>query len=186
MTISIEDFRSAMRHLAGHVCLITASAEDGSRNGLTATAVCSVSAEPPTLLCSVYSALASFDTIQQSEAFAVNVLAHTDKTLADRFASKIRGEERFASGDWDTLKTGAPILKTALASFDCQLVKTVMMNTHGILFGEIKDVQITRMNRKPLLYAHGNYGRFQPQSADQEAGLEWFPGEGFSKEAKSR
>jgi flavin reductase (NADH)/flavin reductase len=175
MTINSDDFRSAMRHLAGHVCLITTKAADENRNGLTATAVCSVSAEPPTLLCSVYTQTACHDTIQESGKFAINILAHTDKYLADRFAGKIRGEERFQSGNWETLKTGAPILETALASFDCELVKTVQMNTHSILFGEIKAVKSIGSNLKPLLYAHGDYGNFSKRGAGMASGMQWFP-----------
>jgi flavin reductase (DIM6/NTAB) family NADH-FMN oxidoreductase RutF len=171
MTISTDDFRSAMRHLAGHVCLITTTDPDGSRNGLTATAVCSVSAEPPTLLCSVFTGTACNQSIQQSESFAVNVLALTDKNLADRFAGPIKGEERFEMGQWTTLKTGAPVLGSALAGFDCQLIKTVEMNTHSILFGEIKAVNISRIQSKPLLYAHGNYGRFAGREAGSAAGV---------------
>lgn len=170
MTISLDDFRSAMRHLAGHVCLITTTDPDGSRNGLTATAVCSVSAEPPTLLCSVFTGTACNQSIQQSESFAVNVLALSDKHLADRFAGPIKGEPRFEMGQWETLKTGAPVLATALAGFDCQLVKTVEMNTHSILFGEIKDVIIASGQHKPLLYAHGNYGRFAGRDAGSSTG----------------
>jgi len=157
-----------MRHLTGHVCLVTTTAKDGSRNGLTATAVCSVSADPPTLLCSVYSQTACFNAVQQSDCFAVNVLADSDKALAERFSGPLHGEERFELGDWATLETGAPVLKSALASFDCKLIKTVNVNTHGILFGDILEVDISSSVRNPLLYAHGHYGQFVPHASEKQ------------------
>ena len=175
MTINTDEFRAAMRHLAGHVCLITTTGTDGKRNGLTATAVCSVSAEPPTLLCSIFTGTECNKIIQDSKRFAVNVLSQSDKPLADRFAGPIRGDERFAAGEWQTLETGAPVLQSALAGIDCQLVKTVEMNTHSILFGEIQGVSGSDSHQKPLLYAHGNYGRFSKRQAGVPSDMQWFP-----------
>src|SRR5579872_2077682 len=116
-----EAFRSGMRHLAAHVCLITTSAPGGDRLGLTATAVCSVSADPPTLLCCVNRQIAPFAAIRESGIFAVNVLGVEDRELAERFASEIQGEERFDIGAWTAMSTGAPVLESALATFDCRL-----------------------------------------------------------------
>ncbi|MCP5144901.1 MAG: flavin reductase family protein [Gammaproteobacteria bacterium] len=185
MTISSDVFRSAMRHLAGHVCLITTCGSDGARNGLTATAVCSVSAEPPTLLCSVFTQTDCRATIQASGSFAVNVLSVADKALADRFASKLRGEERFQAGEWQTLETGSPVLKSALASFDCKLVNSVQVNTHSILIGEIHAVRITQNVEKPLLYSHGGYGEFSRRTPGADTSMQWCPDWDFSADASA-
>lgn len=115
------------------------------------------------------------DTIMDSQSFAVNVLAHTDKHLADRFASSIRGEERFEEGDWRTLETGAPILQSALAGFDCNLAKSVTMHTHTIIFGEVQGVHVSRIKKKPLLYAHGSYGGFAKRGSIQNSDAMWLP-----------
>jgi flavin reductase (DIM6/NTAB) family NADH-FMN oxidoreductase RutF len=174
MTIDADKFRTAMRHLAGHVCLITTVDKNGKRNGLTATAVCSVSADPPTILCCVNRSNASYTAITKDKNFAVNVLSLEDKDLANRFASRIRGEERYSEGSWKVLTTGAPILESALASLDCTLSNAVDVNSHGILFGEIQAVQVKDQDAaKPLLYAQGSYGEFS--SIQDKAQDLWIP-----------
>ena len=157
-----DSFKSGMRHLAAHVCLITTAGPDGLRRGLTATAVCSVSADPPTLLCCVNRQIAPFAAIRESGIFAVNVLGVKDLELAERFASEIQGEARFDTGVWNTLATGAPLLRSALAAFDCRLTRLEEVATHGILFGEIQAVRSRVSESEPLLYSHGAFGGFAP------------------------
>lgn len=154
-----EAFKFGMRQLTGHVCLITTIDASAKRHGLTATAVCSVSITPPTLLCCVNRQIAPYAAIRESGLFAVNVLASGQRQLADRFAGEIDGEERFAVGDWERLGSGAPGLRGALAVFDCRLTQLEEVATHGILFGEIRDVE-WRESGKPLLYGRGTYGSF--------------------------
>jgi flavin reductase (DIM6/NTAB) family NADH-FMN oxidoreductase RutF len=175
MPIDPESFKAAMRHLAGHVCIITTVAQDGSRSGLTATAVCSVSADPPTLLCCINRQSASHAVIVASGIFAVNVLAHDDRHLADRFAGNLRGEARFGEGLWYPLQTGAPVLESALASFDCRLAQGIEVATHGILFGTITEAHTRKTDAKPLLYAHGNYGGFTSFGGGGGGDMLWIP-----------
>ena len=161
MAIDSDQFRASMRHLAGHVCIITTADSDGLRNGLTATAVCSVSAEPPTILCCVNKNNGSYDAIVKNGSFVINVLAETDQDLSNRFAGKIFGDERFAEGEWTTLSTDSPVLATALASFDCTVAKNVDGgDSHAIFMGEIQAVKAKEGNEQPLIYAHGSYGTF--------------------------
>jgi flavin reductase (DIM6/NTAB) family NADH-FMN oxidoreductase RutF len=163
MTVADADaFKAGMRHLAAHVCLITTVCPDGARRGLTATAVCSVSADPPTLLCCVNRQIAPFAAIRESGIFAVNVLGVKDLELAERFAGEIQGDARFDTGTWITLATGAPVLESALATFDCRLTRLEEVATHGILFGEIQTVRSRASAGVPLLYAHAAFGAFAP------------------------
>jgi len=151
-----------MRRLAASVCLITTLNEDGSRNGLTATAVCSMTAAPPTLLCCLNRSSNSFAAIEKAGMFAVNVLSTDDKEIADRFATSIAGDDKFGLGDWAALGTGAPILKSAIAAFDCKLANVVAVGTHGILLGEVQGLELNPHKAKPLLYVDGAYGAFHP------------------------
>jgi flavin reductase (DIM6/NTAB) family NADH-FMN oxidoreductase RutF len=167
MPIDSETFKIGMRRLAGHVCLITTADPNGARAGLTATAVCSVSAEPPTLLICVNRQNASHTTIRKAGVFAVNVLGLQDLPLANRFASRMSPEERFQQGLWEKLETGAPILESALVSFDCRIAQAVEVGTHGILFGEIQSLRVRAVDAKPLLYSHGAYGGFASAGAAQ-------------------
>jgi flavin reductase (DIM6/NTAB) family NADH-FMN oxidoreductase RutF len=147
------------------VCLITTANTIGERAGLTATAVCSVSAEPPTVLICVNRQNSSHAAIRNSGVFAVNVLAVEDQALANRFASLIVGEERFREGMWTNLETGSPVLESALLCLDCRIAQAVDVGTHGILFGIIEAMRVRQTEAKPLLYVHGTYGGFAAAGA---------------------
>jgi flavin reductase (DIM6/NTAB) family NADH-FMN oxidoreductase RutF len=158
MTIDMGAFKKGMRHLAASVCLITTRL-GAERGGLTATAVCSVSAEPPQLLVCVNREASAHPLIVASRIFAVNVLAPDHRKIAERFAGMdgVEGDARFADlGDWRTLATGAPVLAGCPVTFDCKVAHTMVAGTHTIVIGEIVDVCLDAAHL-PLLYADGTF-----------------------------
>ncbi len=176
MAADLESFKLGMRRLAAGVCLISTRCANGSPRGLTATAVCSVSASPPTLLACINRSNSSYDAIRTSGHFAVNVLSLEDRPLADLFARPgVLPEQKFASGLWYTRVTGAPLLESALAAFDCRVSHDVAVGTHGILFGEIQAVSVRQTAAKPLLYAHGAYGGFASFAEASDLESLWIP-----------
>ncbi len=164
-----DDFKQAMRHLAGGVAII-ATEHDGRRAGLSATAVCSVSADPPTLLVCINSGASAHEPIRASGRFSVNLLASGQDSIARCFSGEtgLKGEERFTVGEWSPLVTGAPVLDGALVSFDCHVTEVVRMATHSVFFGAVAGIA-SRSTTRPLIYAHGTYGTFSPDGA----GLWW-------------
>jgi len=162
MAIEPELFKQGMRRLTAGVTIITTRFE-GERRGLTATAVCSVSTAPPTLLCCVNRQGWAHDAIVGSGLFAINVLAAEDHALAERFGGAEAGEARFGTGEWDVLDTGAPILKSALVGFDCRLVQTFDGATHSIFLGEVVAQSVG--TGEPLCYLGGTYGSFHDLEA---------------------
>ena len=153
-------FREGMRQLAAGVTIVTTSIGE-VRNGLTATAVCSLSAEPPALLACVNREAGAHDPTLQSRVFCVNVLGAKHLDLAAQFASSSRVPERFSTGDWGRLATGAPVLMDALASFDCLLGQTLRADTHTVLVGRVQAVRADPA-QEPLLYSRGAFGTFAP------------------------
>ena len=154
--ISNDDFKEGMRHLAASVTVITV-AQNNKRDGLTATAACSVSAEPPQLLVCVNREAGAHDLIQEEGVFGVNVLARDQEDIAKRFAG-IDGSnrlDRYLLGEWTQIVTGAPILKGALACFDCQVAKSMTAGTHSIFIGRI--VGIKYRTGDPLIYGDGQF-----------------------------
>ena len=149
-----QDFKAGMRKLAAAVTLITAYGPEG-RNGLTATAVCSVSAEPPHLLCCINRSATAFKTIRAIKIFAVNVLKPEHQALAERFARPPAGEERFAGGDWTMAPAGSPVLESALVWFECRLVNLSEVGSHGIALGLVTSCGFE--DGRHLLYADGTY-----------------------------
>ena len=155
--VSLEQFKLGMRILTGAVNVIT-SAHGGRRYGMTATAVCSATADPPTVLVCVNRVTATHRAIADSRLFCVNVLRHEDRELSGLFSGAHKVDERFHAERWTTLATGAPVLLNALVSFDCRVVKKVMHGTHGIFLGQVEQVLVGKQG-KPLLYSEGQYAR---------------------------
>ena len=157
VTAEAAQFKQGMRSLAGAVCIIT-SKSHGRRYGMTATAVCSATAEPPTVLVCINRMAATHRAISEAGLFCVNVLRHEDQALSALFSGGQRAEERFRAEQWSTLATGAPVLVNALVSFDCRLVNRLDHGTHTIFLGEVERLQIGRKG-KPLLYSDGQYAK---------------------------
>jgi flavin reductase (DIM6/NTAB) family NADH-FMN oxidoreductase RutF len=177
MTVTPQAFIQGMRQLAAGVAVVTTVA-GGRRAGLTATAVCSVSAEPPQLLVCINRQAETHEMVRQSGCFAVNLLAADQQPLARAFAGAggIHGDRRFAQTQWTTLVTGAPVLASCLAAFDCRLVEIVPAASHGIVVGRVEAVTI-EPDRPPLVYAEGDYGLVAPIAGlpepETESGPAW-------------
>ncbi len=149
-------FRSLMRHQAGAVTII-AVGKTGSRTGLTATAMCSLTDSPPTVLICVNKNASAHAPIKAMGCFSVNVLAQEQQELAKRFSTKkVEGEARFDAPDWETLATGAPVWKTTIASLDCELVDEHEVETHSIFIGRVKEGRFHE-TAQPLLYFRGDF-----------------------------
>jgi flavin reductase (DIM6/NTAB) family NADH-FMN oxidoreductase RutF len=137
--IDDETFRLGMQSLAGAVTVLTTSDRDGQFVGITATAVCSLSAEPPSLLASINMSNSLGSILRESGSFGVNILASGQQNVAETFAGfgGLFGSERFTVGEWFTASTGSPLLAGTLASFDCEVDDIVERGTHLVVFGAI-------------------------------------------------
>src|SRR6185369_48551 len=150
-------FKVGMRSLAGAVSIITSS-HQGHLFGMTATAVCSAAAEPPTVLVCINQVTTTHRAIVDAGVFCVNVLRHEDRELSGLFSGAQKGEGRFRAEQWTRLATGAPVLHSALVSFDCKVVNRLVHGTHTIFLGEVERLQIGKKG-KPLLYSDGQYAK---------------------------
>jgi len=151
-SIGTAAFKGAMRRLAGGVSIL-ASRHAGARRGLTATAVCSLSADPPSLLACVNQSAEAHELIMASRLLSVNVLAGHHQYLADTFAGQdgTKGEKRFSRGEWGVMATGAPCLKDALACFDCKVFDHHRVGSHSVFFCHV--VAVAHAPREePLIY----------------------------------
>lgn len=157
------DFREGMSRLAGAVTIVTTDGKHG-KGGITATAICSVSDAPPTLLVCVNNGNDLNPLIKANQLFSVNLLGEQHQELANRFAGFVKGitmPERFLEGDWGILHTGAPILQNSIASFDCRLRGFQEVGSHTVIFGEVQTVVI-REAQSPLLYFQRGYTTVAP------------------------
>ena len=152
MTISTQDFRDSMAHFPGAVTLVTVGSGD-ARRGITATAVCSVSDTPPSLLVCVNRSSSAGPAFLQNDAICVNTVGPSHQELAMTFGGRTGMEDRFAAAEWTTGASGAPILSGAVVSFDCRVSKRAVVGSHEVIFAEI--VGITHTNGQPALAYFG-------------------------------
>ena len=130
-----DAYREAMARLAGAVHLVTTDGP-GGRAGFTATAVCSVSDAPPTLLVCINRGSSAYPAFRRNGRLCVNLLAADHGPLAEAFGRRPL-HERFQAGAWVPGRGGGPVLAGALAAFECRIVRRVPSGTHDVLFGEV-------------------------------------------------
>ena len=158
--VTSEEHRYGMRHFAVGVTIITARSGETCA-GLTATAVCSVTADPPRLVVFVNKNVAASDVILNSGALCVNVLAGDQEEVAKVFAGmlkEVHGEARFEHGRWRELVTGAPTLDGSLANFDCRVIKVFDESTHHAFLCEVL-ATCERNDGEALIYLNGGFRR---------------------------
>jgi len=136
-------FREAMARLGAAVHVVTTDGRAG-RTGFTATAVCSVSDQPPTLLVCVNRRSRCNLPLRENQVFCVNTLGAEAEPIADMFAGRTgaANDERFAIGEWMTLRTGAPVLRAAVVAFDCRTVEVKSVATHNVFFAVVEAVHL--------------------------------------------
>jgi len=139
-TVQVPDFQQAMASFPGGVTAVTTNSVDGPI-GIIATAVCSVSAEPPSILVCVHKSASVHDAILDAGYFAVNLLSTRHRELVARFQRQ-RGAERFEPHLWAPLKTGAPTLAGAALTLDCTLLDTHDGYSHTIIVGAVSATRI--------------------------------------------
>lgn len=129
--IEVTDFRDAMSLLTTAVNVVTTKGSSG-QHGFTASAVCSVTDTPPTLLVCMNRMARSHAHFVENKILSVNVLGVQHEYISNTFASKLGSKERFKQGSWTELTTGAPVLQDALVSFDCEIEQIQEVGTHSI------------------------------------------------------
>lgn len=155
MPVSQEVFKKGMQQLAATVTVITAN-HNGVRSGLTATAVSSVTNDPPSLLVCVNKNAGTHDLITNSGKFSVNLLSKDHVHISNGFATPVDNpEEKFAHGEWQESPLGTPVLTEALTAFSCTVSETVNTNTHTIFIGTIEEIQ--HKEQLPLIYGNKGY-----------------------------
>lgn len=151
-----QDFRSAMRCLAATVCVVSIADGDGW-NGMTATAVTSVSMDPPSMLVCVNNTASLHQPLTSGVRFCVNILKSSQVALAAAFStSKLKGSERFANGAWEADESGLPYLTDAQATLICTIEAALPYGTHTIFVGKVDAVRVSE-RVSPLLYQDGQY-----------------------------
>ena len=154
-TVEPAAYREAMSRLGAAVHVVT-TAGPGGKSGFTATAVCSVSDQPPMLLVCLNRRSQGGPILRENDVFCVNTLDAGAAGVADAFAGRT-GEpaiERFSTGTWGAaLTTGCPVLSSAIVAFDCRVVEIKAVASHNVIFGAVEAVRLGPPG--PALVYHG-------------------------------
>jgi flavin reductase len=151
-------FREAMSRVAAAVHIVTTDGPAGL-GGITATSVASITVEPPMMLFCINKTSPSAARVIKNGVFCINTLTPSHEALANIFAGRTGHhlDERFTSGEWTKLVTGAPMLRNAAAVFDCRLAEVKEVMTHLVMIGTVEAVDYGRQGCN-LTYAHRRYG----------------------------
>lgn len=150
-----QHFLTAMSALAATVCVVAASTPTGERYGITATAVCSLSTEPPQLVACVNRSSSIAKALSGTGWFSVNILSGTQEDVAATFAGRTgrRGSDRFDDEQWSMHVTGTPTLHGAAASCVCHVSNSIHQASHLVLIGRVLDVLLPQGELPaPLMY----------------------------------
>ncbi|MDH4554296.1 4-hydroxyphenylacetate 3-monooxygenase, reductase component [Pseudomonas sp. BN417] len=138
-----QAFREAMAHLCAAVSVVTSDGPAG-RCGITATAVCSVTDTPPTLMLCINRSSALNPVFKANGRLCVNVLASEHEDVAKHFAgmTRVEMEQRFGLHDWQLEPDAQPRLAGALANLQGRVAEVREVGTHSVLLVELDDIRV--------------------------------------------
>lgn len=157
-------FRKIWRGFGSTIALV-ATEHHGHRHAMLATAVTSVSMDPPSLLVCVNRVASAHASLSQRGAFSLGLLPAEAHELGRHLAGA-SGAERFSRGAWVALAAsgeatdGLPYLEEAQATLFCAIDATLDYGTHTIFVARVERVTEAGPS-DPLLYCEGQYGRFR-------------------------
>lgn len=153
-----EALRGVMRHFPSGVTVVTSGGGEGAE-GMTASAVLSVSLDPPLMLVSVQRDARLAPKIREEGKYAINLLADDQEGLSRLFASPERSSGLAAvhSLGGGTGETGAPLAAGALAAIECELEAVYPGGDHDLFLGRVVSVWPGETSKGPLVYHEGSY-----------------------------
>ncbi|MEN3148541.1 flavin reductase [Neorhizobium sp. IRAMC:178] len=149
-------FREGMAQLAAAVNIVTTDGPGGLA-GFTASAVCSVTDRPPTLLVCLNRSSSVAGMFERNRVLCVNTLNASHEAMSKLFGGSTPQDERFAVGDWVLGATGSPRLTDAIVSFDCEVESAVASGTHHVLFCRVIGIAHGPADEEALVYFRRRY-----------------------------
>src|SRR5262245_33990941 len=151
------EFRDAMSRIASSVSIISTDGPHGIA-GITCSAVCSVTDEPPTIMVCVNRKSAANATIKANGVLCVSSLGADQVELSQIFAGigRVPMNERFAGPNWAVLATGAPYCTASRVALDCRVADIREIGTHSVILAEVVSAAHAG-DGEPLIYHSRNY-----------------------------
>jgi flavin reductase (DIM6/NTAB) family NADH-FMN oxidoreductase RutF len=158
MTLDPDSFRSVLGRFASGITVVTTRDEQGRDVGMTASAFCSVSLQPPLVQVCVECNASMFGVLLHAERFGINVLASEQEALSRRFAA-VESTHRFDGLGYARGDSGVVLLDDALAHLECTMFDKHQAGDHTIFIGEVE--RAVARDARPLLYYRGGYAQLE-------------------------
>ena len=161
--IDAKAFWGAVGQRAMGVSVVTATGAEG-RAGFLGLSTAHVCADPPLMLVSIDKRTSALAAVLASRHYAINYLSHDQQAIADIFGGKspLKGEDRFGTGAWGTLSSGAPVLQNAAGAIDCVLEEAI--ERFGVVIALGRVVDFSTSSREPLVFLRGQYVTASPET----------------------
>ncbi len=157
MSVSPDEFRSALGRFPSGVTVVTTKGADGSDQGMTVSAFCSVSLEPPLVLICIEKTASVYEALTSAPEFVVNILSAKQEQIARRFS--IVDIDRFEGVGFSRTQNGIAVLDDALGIIECNRSALHDAGDHTIIVAEVEATRAE--NGSPLMYYRGGYAQLE-------------------------
>ena len=157
MSVDPDEFRAVLGRFPSGVTVVTTKDADGSDHGMTVSAFCSVSLQPPLVLICIEKTASAYKALTMAPGFVVNILSARQEQIARRFS--IIDIERFEGIGFTRSQNGYAVLDDVLGVIECSRVSMSDGGDHTIILGEVEATRAE--NGTPLLYYRGGYAQLE-------------------------
>lgn len=150
-------FRDVLSSFPSGVVVLTAFGEDGGPRGLTVSAFCAVSLQPPLVLVCIDKTSNTLPAVQHTGGFTANILAAGREAVARRMATKL--SDKFDGLEWRRPEgaLGGPILAADSAAYAvCVLRDTIEAGDHWVLIGQVTEGGHSNVDQ-PMVFSRRIY-----------------------------
>ena len=159
MPVTPDQFRAVLGRFASGVTILTARNEQGEDHGMTASAFCSVSLEPPLVLACIENTTDMFGILRVDGHFGVSILSEDQEALSRRFAELPAG--RFDGIGYTRGDSGVLLIDDAIAHLECRCLARHRAGDHDIVVGAVDAARVGSAAGRPLLYYRGGYSQLE-------------------------
>jgi flavin reductase (DIM6/NTAB) family NADH-FMN oxidoreductase RutF len=159
MPVTPDQFRAVLGRFASGITILTARNAKDEDHGMTASAFCSVSLEPPLVLACIENSTDMFQILRADQHFGISILSEDQEALSRRFAELPAG--RFDGVGYSRGDSGVLLLDDAIAHLECRCVARHRAGDHDIIIGAVEDAHIGSPAGRPLLYYRGGYAQLE-------------------------
>lgn len=153
-----DSFRSVLGRFTSGVTVVTATDAAGTPHGMTVSAFCSLSLQPPLVLVCIARDSSILPVLREASYFAVNILTANQEAISRRFAG-LDDANRFHGIGYTQGKFGTALIDDVLAWLECRLVGKHDGGDHEIFIGEVESAHARA--ERPLLYYRGGYATLE-------------------------